>query len=82
MTHAGELMADMQGDKSHLVVIGASAGGIESLEALVGTIPSSFSAPIVIAQHLSPRRESALGEILARRSRCGSSPIGIYSNRA
>lgn len=71
-------MADMQGDISHLVVIGASAGGIESLEVLVGTIPSSFAAPIVIAQHLSPNRESALGEILARRSPL---PVRIVSDR-
>ncbi len=52
---------------SHLVVIGASAGGIESLSVLVSMLPSTFAAPIVIAQHLSPTRDSALGDILARR---------------
>jgi two-component system, chemotaxis family, CheB/CheR fusion protein len=52
--------------ESQLVVIGSSAGGIEALSRVVASLPSDFSAPIVIAQHLDPRRASHLGEILAR----------------
>ena len=52
--------------ESQLVVIGSSAGGIEALSRVVGSLPSDFPAPIVIAQHLDPRRPSHLGEILAR----------------
>ena len=33
---------------------------------VVGSLPPDFPAPIVIAQHLDPRRPSHLGEILAR----------------
>ncbi len=62
---------------SHLVVIGASAGGIESLSVLVSTLPREFAAPIVIAQHLSPNRISALGDILARR---GLLPVRTIQN--
>src|SRR5262245_45428171 len=51
-----------------LVVIGASAGGIEALSMLVGTLPEGFLAPIVIAQHLDPTRLSHLHSILARKS--------------
>lgn len=51
-----------------LVVIGASAGGIEALSTLVATLEPSFPAPIVIAQHLDPRHTSHLGEILGRRT--------------
>jgi len=51
-----------------IIVIGASAGGIEALSTLVGTIPTDLAAPIVIAQHLDPRRPSRLDELLARRS--------------
>ncbi|MCC6175451.1 MAG: PAS domain-containing protein [Chloroflexi bacterium] len=54
---------------NQLVVIGSSAGGIEALSTLVGTLAPDFPAPIVIAQHLHPRRISHLQEILARRSR-------------
>ena len=51
-----------------LVVIGASAGGIDALSRLVSTLPTELTAPIVIAQHLEPSRVSHLGEILSRRS--------------
>ena len=51
---------------SQLVVIGASAGGIEALSKLLSTLPSDFPGPIVIAQHLDPTRASHLQAILAR----------------
>lgn len=51
-----------------IVVIGASAGGIEALTTLVTTIPADLPAPIVVAQHLDPRRPSRLNELLSRRS--------------
>ncbi len=51
-----------------LIVIGASAGGIEALSQLVSTLPAQFPAPIVVAQHLDPTRPSHLSEILGRRS--------------
>lgn len=52
----------------HLVVVGSSAGGIGALSGLVSSLPEDFDAPIVVAQHLDPNRESHLREILARRS--------------
>jgi len=42
--------------ESQLVVIGSSAGGIEALSRVVASLPADFPAPIVIAQHLDPRR--------------------------
>lgn len=51
-----------------LVVVGASAGGIEALSTLVSGLPADFAVPLVIAQHLDPSRQSRLGEILARKS--------------
>jgi len=60
-------MSDAQTNQD-LVVVGASAGGIEALSQLVATLPADFPAPIVIAQHLEPSRVSHLGEILGRRS--------------
>ncbi|HEV8194580.1 MAG TPA: chemotaxis protein CheB, partial [Ktedonobacterales bacterium] len=51
-----------------LVVVGASAGGIEALTTFLAGMPGEFPAPIVIAQHLDPSRPSHLAEILARRS--------------
>jgi two-component system CheB/CheR fusion protein len=51
-----------------LVVVGASAGGIDALSAVLAALPAEFPAPIVIAQHLDPARASHLGEILAART--------------
>ena len=53
---------------SGLVVIGASAGGIDAVLTLVGSLPANFPAPVVIAQHIDPDRRSHLGDLLASRS--------------
>ncbi|HJQ27922.1 MAG TPA: CheR family methyltransferase [Rubrobacter sp.] len=53
---------------SNLVVIGSSAGGVEALSVLLSTLPEDFPAPVIVAQHLDPARESHLGEILGRKS--------------
>lgn len=51
-----------------LVVVGSSAGGVEALSVLVGSLPADFPAPIVLAQHLDPSRPSSLDGILRRRT--------------
>lgn len=61
-----------------LVVIGASAGGVESLSAVVSTLPADFPAPVVVGLHLSPSRVSSLGDILARR---GPLPVQTISDQ-
>jgi two-component system, chemotaxis family, CheB/CheR fusion protein len=55
-------------DESYVVVIGASAGGIEALVRLAASLPADFSAPVVIAQHADPNSPSHLGEILQRQT--------------
>jgi len=56
-------------DSENLVVVGSSAGGIEALGVLVGSLAEDFPAPLVIAQHLDPRRPSHLATILERRTK-------------
>lgn len=51
---------------THIVVVGASAGGIDALRTLMTTLPPDLPAPIVIAQHLDPHRVSNLNDILTR----------------
>jgi len=51
-----------------LVVVGASAGGIEALSVMVSGLAPSFPAPIVVAQHLHPEHRSSLVEIIQRRT--------------
>jgi two-component system CheB/CheR fusion protein len=61
-----------------VVVIGASAGGIEALSTLVGTLPADLPAAIVVGQHLDPRRESHLSDILTRKS---TLPVVLVNDR-
>lgn len=42
------------------MIVGSSAGGVEALSQLVSTLPVDFAAPILLAQHLDPRRPSIL----------------------
>ena len=68
-------MGKPSGTEPQLVVIGSSAGGIEALSRVVASLPSDFPAPIVIAQHLDPRRPSHLGDILARHATLPVKPV-------
>jgi two-component system chemotaxis response regulator CheB len=54
-----------------IVVVGTSAGGIETLRALVGRLPHDFAAPICVVMHTAPDSPGVLAEIL---SRAGSVP--------
>ncbi|RZJ13257.1 MAG: chemotaxis protein CheB [Rubrivivax sp.] len=50
-----------------LIVIGASAGGVEALLSLLGALPAGYALPVVACLHLMPRRESQLASVLAHR---------------
>jgi two-component system chemotaxis response regulator CheB len=52
--------------KKDIVVVGASAGGIEALRSLVGALPADFPASVFVVQHLSPDAPSLLAAILER----------------
>ncbi|MDN5696943.1 MAG: hypothetical protein L0G70_03080 [Rubrobacter sp.] len=56
------------GTISHLIVVGASAGGVDAISRMISTLSEDFPVPVVVAQHLSPDRESHLQEILSRKS--------------
>lgn len=51
---------------SPLVVVGASAGGVEALRDLVANLPIDFPAAILVVLHVQPSGRSALPAILAR----------------
>ncbi|GAA3925671.1 chemotaxis protein CheB [Hymenobacter algoricola] len=51
-----------------IVVIGASAGGVTALLALVKTLPADFPAPIFIVQHVAPDSPSILPQLLSSAS--------------
>jgi two-component system chemotaxis response regulator CheB len=55
--------------KRDIIVIGASAGGVEALQALVRQFPSDFAAAVIVVMHMYPRTRSFLPEILTRAGR-------------
>ena len=53
--------------RHELVILAASAGGIEAISKVLDTLPASFPTPIAVLQHRSPTAPSVLEKILGRR---------------
>ncbi|MFC3454541.1 chemotaxis protein CheB [Amycolatopsis speibonae] len=59
----------LQAAAYEIVAIGSSAGGVKALLAVLGALPVDFPVPLVVVQHLDPRHDTILADILDRRSR-------------
>jgi hypothetical protein len=49
-----------------IVVIGASRGGVEALEAIVAALPPNLQSTLLIVLHIRPTHASLLPDILSR----------------
>jgi len=50
----------------HIIVIGASAGGVNALKSVIDALPADFPAPIFITMHIQATLTSYLPEIITR----------------
>jgi len=53
-------------EEQRIVVIGASAGGVDALMRLVRDLPADFPAPVCVVLHIPPDSPSLLAQILDR----------------
>lgn len=53
---------------THFVGIGASAGGLEAIEAFFKSMPSDSGCAFIVVQHLSPDYKSLMAELLSKRT--------------
>ncbi len=61
--------ACLPGEPPRLVVIGASAGGLDALEKLFTGLSPELGAAFIVIQHLSPDHKSMMRDLLARHTR-------------
>jgi len=66
--NASETKSDLP-SPSHVVGIGASAGGLTALQNLFDRIPENTGATFVVVQHLSPNFNTLMDELLAKHSK-------------
>ena len=61
-------MGGTEEQDERLAVVGlvASAGGLQAIGAVLGGLPADLPAALIVAQHLSPERDSHLTDILSR----------------
>lgn len=69
-TESKSLVEKIRKDDGVLIVvgIGASAGGLEALQAMVSNLPNNSGMSFILAQHLSPSYRSVMVELLERES--------------
>jgi two-component system, chemotaxis family, protein-glutamate methylesterase/glutaminase len=60
---------DAGAEQYGIVAIAASAGGLQALSTVIGNLPADLPVPVLVVQHLDPRHETVIADILARRSK-------------
>lgn len=55
-------------ERFEIVAIASSAGGVSALRDLLHALPPQFPVPVVVVQHLDPRHETVIAEVIGRRA--------------
>ncbi len=67
-TQPGESHRNPAAEHYGVVAIASSAGGLQALNKVLGRLPLGFRVPVLVVQHLDPRHETVIADILARRT--------------
>ncbi|WP_282776202.1 MULTISPECIES: chemotaxis protein CheB [unclassified Nocardia] len=51
-----------------IVAVASSAGGITALSKVLGGLGADFPLPVLVVQHLDPRHETVIADVLSRRA--------------
>lgn len=62
------MLSGMVAPQNDIIVIGASAGGLNALEYIARTLPRDLPACVLVVLHISPESEGSLAQILGRRA--------------
>ncbi len=54
--------------RAEAVVVGASAGAVDALSAILPTLPADYPLPVLVVVHVPPDKKSAMAELFA--SKC------------
>lgn len=63
-----DLQQGEPGERFDIVTIASSAGGIRALAQVLGGLPAGFPVPVLVVQHLDPRHETVIADVLGRRT--------------
>jgi two-component system CheB/CheR fusion protein len=74
-----ERLASVPSGAFPIVGIGASAGGLEAFTQLLRNLPADSGMAFVLVQHLDPKHESRLADLLAKTTRM---PVREVADRA
>ncbi len=69
ITVADGVTAEPGGRPRDIVVIGASAGGVEALRSVLGALPPDYDGTVFVVLHIPPTVPSVLADILGRSTR-------------
>ncbi len=64
------MKSDGTSERPDIVVVGASAGGLRALEAVLGGLPRGFPVPIVAVQHRARESSDTYCDLLGAARRC------------
>ncbi|MDB5818838.1 MAG: CheB methylesterase [Rhizobacter sp.] len=70
-------VSEMAATSEAIVVLGASAGGVESLVTIVSALPADLKAAVFVVLHIPPHTRSGLAQVLQRTA---SMPVAAAVN--